>query len=327
MTRRIPIASITTSSPGVPGTFTIGAEPEAPAGDWRSVFQGKFFRQPTAPAYFLTPFQGPGVWTGTRSWWDRDNDTIPDPSPNDTPPPGYELITATVFDVVENATFAGRYTVFTKGTNSSMLESSEFSGGQTIIRVVEPVTGTGPDLIGTGYITNLSTYLLLIDGTTGVIVPPGTELDDFAVGLSGRNRAGWGEVNSQNHLSSAAHFAGASPPAGAFNGMLWYDTANSVMMVYDGGWSIVNSGAYVMNGAYRSTLQSSSPTWIINHGLGSAFPALSAASLGLVHLTVIVDTGGSVFKPIIPQDVTYDSADQLTVTFSAAYSGYALVRL
>ena len=327
MTRRIPIASITTSSPGVPGTFTIGAEPEAPAGDWRSVFQGKFFRQPTAPAYFLTPFQGPGVWTGTRSWWDRDNDTIPDPSPNDTPPPGYELITATVFDVVENATFAGRYTVFTKGTNSSMLESSEFSGGQTIIRVVEPVTGTGPDLIGTGYITNLSTYLLLIDGTTGVIVPPGTELDDFAVGLSGRNRAGWGEVNSQNHLSSAAHFAGASPPAGAFNGMLWYDTALNLLMVYDGAWSVVNSGYFSPAASFQHTEVSpnlpSNWTFNVPHSLNSPHPG------GIVTLQVFVDTGSAV-TPIIPQDISFTDANNLSVTLSASTGydfAYVLVRL
>ena len=329
MSRRIPIVSVEYSSPGVPATFTIGAmTPDAPAGDWRSVFQGKFFRQPAAPVYYLTPFGGPAVWTGTRHWWDSDNDTVPDASPTDTPPAGYELVTATVFDVVENASFAGRYTVFTKGTAGSMLECSEYSAGQTLIRVAQPITGSisNPDKTGTGYITNVSTYLLVTQGTTGVIIPPKSTITDFAIDFNGRDTSGWGEVNAQSHLSGIVHFCGTTAPSNPFTGMLWYNHSTNELKVRDGGWNLVNAAFFSPAASFEHTEVSPSLptpwTFTVTHGLSSPHPA------GIVMVQVFVNDG-SATKPILPQDITFVDANTLSITLSASTGythAYVLVR-
>jgi len=294
MSRRIQIVSITQSGVN-PGTFLIGATPDNLSGDWTPVFQGEFYR-------------------------DSAGNTQPRYS-SPTPPSGYSLIVATQFDVVENSRYAGRYTVYTTPTMGG-LASSTFSAGQTTIRVNETIGAPNvPADLTSGYITNVSTYYLVQPTAAAIIVPPGVELSDKPISFSGRFVSGWGEVNAQNHLSKVSNFAGPTSPTSPFTGMTWFDTSTGLMKVWDSSsWVVINSSYFAPANSYRHTQAGALATWTVTHNLGAAAPFI-------VHHTFFVDTGGAVYKPIIPSDVTYVSANQLTVTFSSAYSGFALVRL
>jgi hypothetical protein len=318
MSRLIPITTITKTSAGRAG-FTFGAALDEATGDWTPVFLGKFFR--------LLSAAGPTPDAGDLDWYivaAANAANLPAPLPLDTPPAGYQLVAATQFDVVQNARYSGRYTVFTR---TASLSSSGFALGQTTVYVNETIgpENTASDLTS-GFITNVSTYYLLRPSAVAVVVSPNTEVSTLPLTLAGRSKSGWGEVFSQNAIRHASNFAGATAPGNPFIGMMWYDTVSNLMMVWDGAWSPVNGGSSALTGASR-TSHALSTTWTVTHSLGSAFPLAPGASLGLVHSTFIVDTGGGMFAPIIPSTVTYDSADQLTVTFSTPYAGWALVRL
>lgn len=302
MTRRIPIQSATQSGGvGSPGSFVLqGTVNDNPAGDWTSVFRGKFYRDSigTTQTFYLAD--------GTLR----------------SAPAGYQLIEATTFTVTGNPTFDGRYTVYTqKGTTADAANpSSTFAAGATSVKVNEPVPA---GVVGAGvFATNISTYYLLVSSGSPIVVPPATNITDQPVELVGRNFSGWGEVFQQNLLRAVQHYAGTIAPTGPFLGQMWYDTSvsPSVMKIWDGAvWTVVNSAAFADLSSFRHTQSTPAATWTVNHNLGAAAPFI-------VHASFFVDPGDGTTKPILPQDVTYVTANQLTVTFSTAYAGYALIR-
>lgn len=292
MARQIPILNVTQSGVN-PGTFIIGATSENASGNWVPVFQGQFYRNSlgaTLPAY-TTPA-----------------------------PVGYELIQATQFTVIGNSSYNGRYTVYTTPTVGG-LDSSTFAASQTTIRVAEPIgPPDSPGDTSVGFITNITTFYLLVPPGAPIVVPPTVDLTDRPVELVGRGFVGWAEILQQNTLRIAQHFAGPVAPTSPFTGQTWYNTSNGELRIWSGSaWNITNGGVFAPASSYRHTQSTPQSTWTVTHSLGVAAPFI-------VHHSFFVDVGAGVIKPILPQDVTYTSTNAFTVTFSTPYAGYALVR-
>ena len=270
----------------VPGSIEV-------TGDFTSVFHGKFFRNSagqTQPGY-----------------------TSPSPA-------GHTLLVATSFDVIDNAKYSGRMTVYTQ-LNSDDLPSSQFGGGKTTIRVVDVipplVTGESVALRSDGYITNISTYLIET-GDANIVIPQGVMFDNYPIDLPGRNISGWGESYVQNFVDLISHHAhDTTPPTNAFRGQIHYNKTDKQYRSFDGtSWELLNKGSF--GAAHKHTQSSSAATWVVNHNLG-----LEAPYIGLVQ--VFVDRGAGA-KMILPSDITFNSANQLTVAFTAAETGWVLVR-
>lgn len=299
MARRIPITNVVQSG-GSPGYFTIGpVSPENTGGNWTSVFQGKFYRLKTSP-FTTQPFYS---------------------SPSSTPA-GYDLIVATQFEVVENASYAGRYTVYTQASSIDTA-SSTFSAGTTQVRVNEAVPAPlTPGDLTAGYVTNVSTYYLYRSGSeAAVIVPPGVTIDIDSLEYPGRFFSGWGEIYNQNLTRLLQHHASVSAPADPVTGMLWFDLSTGLLKVWDGvSFTVVNNSFFAPAASAKIpfTTVANVPFTIIHN--------LNATSPYVVMAQFFVDTGGG-YKTIIPSDVTFTNANSFTVTLTTAYSGYALVRL
>jgi hypothetical protein len=290
MARRIPILNVIPSATA--GAFVVGATTENTTGDWTAAFQGKYYRQTTFP-------------NAVVEWY-----TLP------SAPAGYVLIEATQFDVVENASYAGRYTVFTK-PSAVGASSSTFTSPQTTVRVAEVVPS--PLSIGdttSGFITNVSTYYVYRRGTTAVIVPPSVTVNQNGLDFVGRSSTGWGEAMNQNYAYLVQNFASPTAPD-PVQGMLWYDTSTGLLKVYDSTWHALAAGSAALT-SYRHAQPAASAIWSINHGLGVTAPFVVEASF-------FVDVGGGIYKPILPGDFSYVDANHMTVTFSASYAGYALI--
>jgi hypothetical protein len=297
MARRIPIVSISPSSVGVPGIFVVGATTDNASGNWEAVFQGKFYRQTASPF-------------GTQAFYTAAS-----------APTGYQLIEATQFEIVENASYAGRYTVYTPvGVVPPALGSSLFAGASTTVRVNEPIGAPiTPGDASTGYVTNVSTYYIFhTGGASAVVIPPGVTVEQDGLEYVGRNFSGWGEVFNQNYAELLQNFASAVAPTPAAAGQLWFDTSAGLLKIYNAGWQVVNSAAFAPAASAR--VVGSGSTWTITHGLNAVAPFV-------VMCQFFVDVGAGVHKPILPSDVTFTNGNTLTATFSSAYNGYALVRL
>jgi len=79
---------------------------------------------------------------------------------------------------------------------------------------------------------------------TAIVVNDGTIDTSTSIGLIGKNYTRFGETLNENMLHLLENFANTSAPTNPTEGMLWYDTANSQLKIYDNGvWNIVLSGA------------------------------------------------------------------------------------
>ena len=301
--RRLQILNIAPSNtPGIPSTITVGL-------DYTQIFHGK-------------------EWIdggGTRfPYWTYDATGLLAP----VPPVGTGLLIATTFEIVENPTYRGTYTVYTK-VNPLDFDPSTFTGLDTVIRVMETMEVGLVDLT-VGYITNISTYLFTVTGESNWLLLERQNDDDRTIELGGRQISGWGEIVLQNMLRMTQCFAGPTAPTTAntgqapFLGQLWWNTITNTMMVKPTAadvddWIVLNSTFIGSPGlTYRHTQGVASTTWTITHNLGVAAPFHAEASFW-------VDVLGQP-KPILPLDVTYNSTNQLTVTFSSAETGYAIIR-
>ena len=297
MSRSFPILSVApTAGPSQPGTFVI-------AGDLTAVFQGKFYRQFPEPAWPTVP--------ATQAFHT---------SPNSVPP-GFRLIIATTFEVIDNPSYNGKYTVYTRPSALGQ-PSSSFGGGNTTIRVNEQVGApTVPaHATNTGSIINVSTFLLDVAGEAPLVLPPTTKFDARRIDLFGRSSTGWGEGYAQNFIDLTQHFAGAAAPVNPFLGQIWYNTTTSTALVFNGtAWATLNGGVFAPATSFRHTQTVAATTWTIDHNLGAAAPFI-------VLVQFFRDVGGNA-KMILPSDITFVNANTLTCTFSNAETGWALVRL
>jgi len=276
--RKIKILKVNPTS-NTPGSIEV-------SGDFSQVFQGKFYRNSAGTDF-------PSYTT---------------PAPEDS-----TLVKATTFEIVENSTYSGRYTVFTATTD---LASSTFEEGSTTILVNEAIQTVDGASLTDGYITNISTYLLDL-GNMQVIVPPTVDIVDYPIEFMGRDSAGWGEAFTQNFVDVARNFANPIAPVNAFVGMEWYNNTDKQVRVWDGSaWSLLNQASY--GTTYRHVQAEVNATWTVSHSLGLAAPYIA-------FVEFFVDRGNGP-KLIIPSDVTFDSANQLTVTFSNPEKGWVLVR-
>lgn len=294
MARSFSIVQINQSGgPGVPGTITV-------PGDLVSSFQGKFFREDAPPHGTL-----PGY-------------TV-------SPPVGYTQIRATTFTIEENESYAGRYTVYTPidALDEGVNPSSSFDGLNTLIRVNEiigPPVNIG-DESGVGIVTNISTYVIALADDAGavteLVIPPAVSPSDLPIELIGRFGSPWGEGYTQNFVDLAQNFA-RGEPADPILGQTWYDHANGLFKLRGLGGNWVTIGSAVPT-SYRHEQVSSDDTWVITHGLNLAAPYIAFVQF------FVLDAG--VYKLISPLDLTFDTANQLTVTFSVPRTGFALIRV
>ena len=297
--RRLQILNITPSS-----NFAIPSEIEVGL-DFASIFHGKEWIDGSGTRY---PF------------YEYDNDPG---TAAQSAPAGTVILAATTFDIVENAKYAGRYTVYTK-VNASAPESAEYDGisGNTIIRVNEVLpAGSGTELT-TGFITHISTYLLTITGENDLVVVEQSNNDNRPIELVGRLSVGWGEVMMQNLLRQAQSFAGPSEPANPFQGQLWFDTVNGLLKIKPtalniNDWTVVN-GSFFGSAPYRHHQSSADTAWQIQHNLNLPFPYHTSCDF-------FVNTPGGV-KPILPIDVEFVDANNMIATFSNAETGYVIIR-
>lgn len=301
MPRQIPIDNVTPTS-GSPGSFTVGImAPDNTTGDWTAVFQGKFFRLK------ISPFS-------TLPWYTTGSDTV-------LPPGGYQLIRATQFDVIENESYAGRYTTYTP-VNGGDVASSTFSAGSTEIRVSENVPAPiSPGDATTGFITNVTTYYIMrLDGEPAFVVPPEVTVETNGLEYTGRYLTGYGEVLLQNQANLLQNFASAVAPADPTTGMLWYDTSTNLLMFWDGSWQVVNQSAFAPIQSYRHTQVAVDTTWSISHNLGALSPFI-------VHTSFFIDVGGGTLDFAVPDSMSYVNSNLVVATFATPQSGYVLVRL
>jgi hypothetical protein len=262
------------------------------AGDFTSLFHGKEWINPSTLARY--PF-----YTYTAA------------------PYGIKLLTATTFSLNENELYDGNYVVYTK-TSASDFEPVEFVGGNTRIRVIQTIStdGAGSQLT-TGTVYNISTYLLSIADESDKLVLETQYDNDRPLELVGRNFSGWGEILHQNQIRLAQNFASDTAPTNPFTGQLWFNSTSNVLSIYNGSWLPVNVA--IVGLMYRHTQVTPQLIWTINHNLGER----------IVDIQVFKNTGLAApndVKLIFPNDVTFNSATQVTVTFSNAESGYAIIR-
>lgn len=284
--RKLKILKVNPVTPGIPGSIEV-------TGNYTQLFKGKFYRGPageTEPAYT-------------------------DPAPS-----GYVKIVATTFDLIENTRYAGRYTVYTPADALDQTPESIYAGGKTRIYVNEVVTplnvGDPSTLESDGYITNISTYLLYT-GTEEILIPPGVDITGYPIEFMGRGVSGWGESFAQNGINTARNFAGGIAPVNPFVGQTWYSTDDGQLRSFDGvSWELVNKASFGVT--FRHTQGSASSTWTVNHLLG-----LQAPYIAFVQFFIERGQGP---KLILPADVNFVGANQLTVSFSNPEIGYVLVR-
>lgn len=236
-----------------------------------------------------------------------------------TAPLGTTVLVATTFTVRGNANgkFDGQYTVYTRASAGDVA-ASEFIGGNTRIRVLEAMeAGVGTELT-TGVITNISTYEFTVQGESSILTLEGQYLDGRPVPLIGRYTNGWGEVFQQGLIDAVQHYAGSTAPSNAFLGQIWFNTTTGVANIYNGS-AFVPLNATLFGVKHVHTQASASTSWTVNHNLG----------VRLVSVDVFKNTGlasPNDVKSIIPLDITYNSTNQLTVTFSNNETGTVVVR-
>ena len=79
---------------------------------------------------------------------------------------------------------------------------------------------------------------------TAIVVNDGTIDTSTSIGLIGKNYTRFGETLNENMLHLLENFANTNAPSNPTEGMLWYDTTNSQLKVYDNGvWTPLLSGA------------------------------------------------------------------------------------
>lgn len=288
--RRLQIQSIVPSTTvGVPSTITVD-------GDFTQLFHGREWIDGSGAR---SPFY---TYTAT------------------TAPIGTGVLVATSFEVVQNSgNFNGRYTVITK-LSAGGAAPSELISGDTVIRVNEAMpSGSGAELTS-GYVTNISTFMLSIAGEADLLLLEQQNNATRPVEFTGNQTSGWGEVMVQNMLKAVQHYAGAVAPANPFLGQLWFDTANNQLKIYNGAsFAVVNFGEYTPVRIHQAT---ESSTWVVNHDMGLSGPPY------IVAFDTFVETPPSsgIYKStILPTDVVFTNANSFTLTFSQAYSGYVII--
>ena len=87
---------------------------------------------------------------------------------------------------------------------------------------------------------------------TAIVVNDGTIDTSTSLGLIGKNYTNFGEKLNENLLHLLENFSDANAPSNPTEGQLWYDTANSKLMLYDNGkWYQIGAPASTTRFEYR----------------------------------------------------------------------------
>lgn len=294
MARSFQILSVMPASTGSPARIEV-------SGDQTSSFQGKFYRQIVAP-------------NGTQPFY------------TGAAPVGYSLIKATTFEIVENVSYNGRYTVYTQASNIDPTWPSWFDGVSTSIAVNEliaaPIPANASDALLTGRVVNISTYdirIVTATASTSLIVPPTVLDESLSIAIPGRDAAPWGESMAQNLVDLAQHFSSASAPSAPVIGQVWYNTTlNELNLLTPAGWTVIASGIAGSNTVYRHTQTTPSTSWVISHGLNLVSPYVAI-------IQIFKDVGAGVHKAVFT-DVTFTDSNHCTVDFTNAETGVVLIK-
>ena len=87
---------------------------------------------------------------------------------------------------------------------------------------------------------------------TPIVVNDGTVDTSTSVSLIGKNYTRFGEILNENMLHLLENFASGTAPTNPTEGQLWYDTTNSKLMLYDGGWFSIGAPASTTRIEYRN---------------------------------------------------------------------------
>ena len=88
---------------------------------------------------------------------------------------------------------------------------------------------------------------------TAIIVNDGTIDTSTSLGLIGKNYTRFGETLNENLLHLLENFANTNAPSNPSEGQLWYDTANSLLKLYDNGvWTTISTSAGTTKVEFRN---------------------------------------------------------------------------
>lgn len=251
------------------------------------------------------------------SYWTTGVNVIPfyTYNPQSNPQPyGTYVVPATTFFVADNSDFGGSYTVYTKQSASDPYDSCVYNASTNRTKIyVSTIMPQGTKL-NVGVITQISTYKFTL-GSSSLVVREREENNSLPITLVGRFTPVWGEIVQQNLLKIAQNFASTTAPVNPQQGMTWFDSTSGQLKLWSGTvWvPITNS---VSEFRFHQTTAASS--WTITHNLNLAAPYIA-------DITLFVDTANGV-KMIAPQDITFTSANVLTVSFTSNYTGYAIIK-
>lgn len=189
--------------------------------------------------------------------------------------------------------------------------SASFVSGKTEITIV----GTLPSPIADGYVTNTTSYIFHgTDWSNAFFLHPTQNNNtNTSLKISGRNNSNWGEDIQQNLLYLLDNFSNTIEPPNKVRGQLWFDKNINKLKVYDGSvWQIIGSSSSLST-KYTHTQSSASTTWNIMHSLGTT---------DLVY-SVYVQVGLDLVS-IIPNNISFVDANNITITFSSPLIGKAV---
>jgi hypothetical protein len=109
-------------------------------------------------------------------------------------------------------------------------------------------------------------------------------------------------------------------PSTPVEGQLFYKASDDIteaLYYYDAenGWVAIGN---VNATRHQHEQASANTTWVVSHGMALPSPYLASVDC-FIYLN-------DVYQPAFPSSISFDSSNQLTVTWSTARAGYALVR-
>ncbi|MEM4260927.1 MAG: hypothetical protein QXG00_06835 [Candidatus Woesearchaeota archaeon] len=123
-----------------------------------------------------------------------------------------------------------------------------------------------------------------------------------------------GEVAEGSNIKNLTVASGEDFPNTPNAAELFYRLDENKLYLYNGSQWVELSALAVST--YKHTQASASTTWIISHNLNSID----------ILFEIYVDIGGSDYKPILPNDFSFTNSNTITLTFSSAQSGYAIIK-
>lgn len=123
-----------------------------------------------------------------------------------------------------------------------------------------------------------------------------------------------GQIAEGSELENLTVPVGTVFPSNENTGELFYRSDESKLYVYNGtSWAELSS---LSVSGYKHVQSTPSATWSVVHNLNTTD----------LIFTVYVDIGGSVYKPILPNDFDFGDNNNITLTFTSTKTGYALFK-